>query len=59
MAQLDTAVVERLNRERRDDAPVTPLNGVTTPSPERLKEAVREANDPRRLVAEPQFAGRR
>ncbi len=28
-----------------------PENGVTTPSADRLREAVREANDPKRLVS--------
>jgi hypothetical protein len=37
--------------------PVEPTDqrssGATTPSPERIKEAVREANDPNRLVKVP------
>ena len=31
----------------------SPDNGVGTPSPQRIKEAVREANDPQRLVSNP------
>jgi hypothetical protein len=30
--------------------PTQPENGATTPTPERLREAVKEANDPRRIV---------
>lgn len=45
---------EKLTKRRSAEAPQQPENGVSTPSPERVKEAVREAHDPKRLVSEPQ-----
>lgn len=35
----------------------TPANGVDTPTKERIQEAVKEANDPRRLVSDPPTHG--
>lgn len=51
----DRAELKKLTRvrpssENSDD----PKGGVATPSPERVKEAVREANDPKRLISDPQ-----
>ncbi len=39
-------------KPERPVTPPTPSNGLTTPSPKRISEAVREANDPRRLVSD-------
>ena len=50
--KFDPAALQKLTRDRvHEDR--RPRNGVTTPSPQRVKEAVREANDPKRLISDP------
>ncbi len=47
------ALAERLNRARpQPELEKAPDNGVSSPTPERLKEAVRQANDPKRLISD-------
>jgi hypothetical protein len=51
----DRDELQKLNHKRPSaELPREPDNGVSTPSPERIKEAVREANDPKRLISDPQ-----
>ena len=51
----DRGELQKLNRKRPSaEQPREPDNGVSTPSPERIKEAVRDANDPKRLISDPQ-----
>lgn len=48
-------LTRKLNRERPSSASSRePENGVSTPSPERVREAVREANNPKRLISDQQ-----
>lgn len=49
---IDRTDLQKLNRERPTDSTQSP-HGVGSPTPERVKEAVREANDPRRLISGP------
>ncbi len=52
MADKDEMPLKKLNNLRSPTVEI-PLNGVDTPTKERIQEAVKEANDPRRLVSEP------
>lgn len=45
--------LKKLNDVPAPSGEKPPLNGLGPPSPERAREAVREANDPRRLVSTP------
>ncbi len=51
----DAGELKKLTRDRNERRePVDPpKNGISTPSRERVREAVREANDPKRLISEP------
>jgi len=59
----DRSELQKLTRHRPTgaDAPQQqPPNGISTPSPDKVREAVREANDPKRLISDPQnFTTRR
>jgi len=48
--KFDEKTLKKLQSEPSSDDR-QPENGVTTPSADRLREAVREANDPKRLVS--------
>jgi len=52
----DRKQLEKLNRKNQGttDAPQSPENGISTPSRERVRKAIREANDPKRLISDPQ-----
>ena len=52
MPTKDAMTLRKLN-DLRSPADRTPTNGVDTPTKERIQEAVKEANDPRRLVSNP------
>lgn len=48
--KFDAETLKKLRSEPQPE-PKQPDNGTASPSPERVREAVREANDPRRLVS--------
>jgi hypothetical protein len=51
----DKSELQKLTRQYRPTGDTRqPENGVSSPSPQRVREAVREANDPKRLVSDPQ-----
>lgn len=50
MTKFDADTIKKLQTPPTPD-PQQPANGATSPSPERIREAVREANDPQRLVS--------
>jgi hypothetical protein len=53
MSKLDERTLERLKPDQRTYREQLPNNGAQTPSKDRVREAVREAHDPRRLVTDP------
>jgi len=53
--KFDAETLKKLSETPRPDAK-EPANGTTSPSPDKVREAVREANDPKRLVTiEPKY----
>ena len=56
--KFDAATLKKLRITAKADEPAQPTNGAVTPSRERTRDAVRDANDPRRLtsVITPQFS---
>jgi hypothetical protein len=54
MAKLFRPVLsDRKDAPARPDPPRNPNGGASSPSPERIKEAIREANDPSRFIPPP------
>ena len=50
----DPRELQKLARRPPSESRQEPSNGIGTATPERVKEAVREANDPKRLISDPQ-----